>query len=436
MSALKRRREAAELQAVLAQKKARSAARSAHVPKEVFAILARRLVDSPRALLRLSMVCRDARDVVLGESVDVWYEVCRRSQDLHFKCVLNLRNNSHGPAIVRGIPMRPYPNFKAVEGYHMNTLHTPTSWFLMRSSWPSVGGVVTEATPFNARELETFAQHAIRTTRVQTSPCCGVCRGKYRLQPVWGLGMKVCNSCLKDNLVSGAALFHEYGLNFNTLAAKLAGWVYCFHVPFKQKLVGQSLTYNPVDFDLANSQSLVFFWRPHLAAVVDLEAARSSFRDPERAGAARKLTSSVRALFTRVHLLQPGKYSWLNSHSFYLKAPACPPKKRQDARHNVRELTEAERRLLLSGSLHGVLRRPSSDSDARARKILQERFLGYRGWCTLPRLRNAALALERLRGYEAVRGEHLVRRRPPTVQATPSLLKRCFDMVPHLLRPN
>jgi hypothetical protein len=85
MPPIKRRREAAELQAVLAQKKARSAARSAHVPKEVFAILARRLVDSPSALLRLSMVCRDARDVVLGESADVWYEICRRSQDIHFK---------------------------------------------------------------------------------------------------------------------------------------------------------------------------------------------------------------------------------------------------------------------------------------------------------------------------------------------------------------
>jgi len=434
MSALKRRREAAEAQAVLAQKKARLPPRSAHVPREVFALLARGLQDSPRSLLRLSVVCTCSRDVVLKESADVWYEVLKKNQNAYFQTVL-MRSACH-PSIVRGIPMRPYPNFKDVEGYHMHTRQPPVVWFLHRSAWPSMDGLVTADKPLTAAEIETFAQHAIRTVRVQNSPCCGVCRGRVRLHPVWGLGMQVCHACLKDNLVSGAALFYDYGLNFNALATRLAGWVYCFHFPFKRNLMSQYITYNPVDFDLANAQSLVFFWKPHLARVLDLDAARRDFRDPGRTDAARKLTSSVRALFTRVHLRQTGKYSWLTSHRFFVNAPASPKGRRPDAPHNVRDLSEVERALLYSGALHSVLRKPGTDSDARARKVLQESFLGYRGWCTLPRQRHPALALEKLRAYEATRAECVTRRRAPTVQATPSLLKRCFDLAPALLGAN
>ena len=431
MSALKRRREAYELRAKLADKKARMHPRASHVPKEVFTIIVRTLQDCPSTLLRLSMVCRDARDLVLRESDELWYEILRKSQVSYFSSFMSMYR---APSVVRGIPMRPPPNFKDVEGYAMGTtmIH-PVTWQIRRATWPHVGGVVTHENPFTPAELRIFARYSIRTTGIQASHCCGVCRSTVKLQPVWGLGMKVCNACLKDNLISGAALFYEYDLSFSALADKLAGRVFCFHSTFKHGAMRQFVSYNPLDFDMANAQSMVFFWRPHLRRVVDLDAARRKLRDPERSDAAKKLTSSVRALFTRIHLSTSGKYSWLTSHRYYVNAPAWPQKNRPRSPHNVRDLTEPERALLAGGFLHSVLRASVVAQELQARRLLQERFLGYRGSCALPSQKHPALALEKLRAYESTRSEYAIKRRPPNIHSSACTpLKRWFDLPPSL----
>lgn len=430
MPPIKRSREAEKFQAALAQKKARTAPRTTTIPREVFALVVKYLHQAPRTLLRLSVVCRDTRDIILRESSDVWFDMLKTYQNNYFQTSMPLRLH-HCSAIVRGIPMRPYPNFKDVEGRVMDTRYPPVVWQIRRSSWPFVGGVISADNPLSPAEVDTFAQHMIQVYRLSFSPCCGICRSKFKLQSVWGLGMRVCNSCFKDNLVSGAVLFHEYGINFNNLVPKLAGKVYCFHSTFKPRAMSQFLSYNPIDFEAANAQSLVFFWKPHLAKVVDLEAAKRELRDPDRISAAKKLTSSVQAFFTRVHMNQKGKYCWLSSHRYYLNAPAWPKRHQPDSPHNVRDLTESDR-LMLSTCLHSLLRRANSDHDVQARTILQQRFLGYRGPYTLPTLRNPALVLERLRAYEAMRRENLVKHTPPHVKNTSYALKRWFDLPPSL----
>ena len=144
---------------------------------------------------------------------------------------------------------------------------------------------------FSPAEVGALAEHALRRARLTHAPGCGLCGSRRKHVPVWGLGMRVCASCLKVNLVSSTSLFHEYGLDYTKHLDKIVGKVYFFHNTSGNTFAGQYLSDNPLDFRGSGKWGAVFFWLPHLRKAVDLEASWASHRSTARRAAARRLTS-------------------------------------------------------------------------------------------------------------------------------------------------
>ena len=418
------------------------------------------------------MVCCSARDAVLRDADALWYEVLAAGHRSYFRHVAH--NYTVGPAVVRDIPMKPYPNFKTVEGGGLWTQQPPITWRLGRAEWPSmppragreggfgtlaaynhfaVGGLypqhpssldtdpqppeagsaenagIQRKSPFTEEETRTLAQHALRVARLRASKCCGMCGSKNKHLQVWGLGMRVCGPCMKENLVSGAALFHDYGVDFNRISERLAGKVFYFRHDYRPKQLASFVTHNPVDFRTENAHSMVFFWRPHLERVVDLAEFRRKIKDPARIAAAQRLSSAVRALRVRLFLSQKCK-SRRTCHSFHLASAGAGKAKRRGA-YTLRPLADAERLLVLEHLPKFTSRSEFlSEPEARARRLLQESFLGWRGPSTLPSIKYPESALEKLRTIEATRGELVLKNKPPTFLASTRAFRRWFDLAP------
>lgn len=397
------------------------------MPEEVFKIVACCLKGAPGPLLRLSMVCTAARDAVLKGSDQLWCEMLREYERSFFR--LNAPVVSLGAPVVRNIPMRGYPNFKHVEGGG-RSMDVPITWRLGRSEWPMMRG---NQAPFTPQEVSALAAHSLRVFRLRTAERCGLCGARNKHVQVWGLGMRACSQCLKDNLVSGAALFRDYGVDFNKHEAQLAGKVFYFRQTGRaSKNMAALLTHNPVDFKEENEDALVFFWRPHLERVLDLQQKRRELRDPGRRRAAQKISACVRTLRVRVFLAQKCKWLQGSDHSFHMSAPAEP--KSKGGAYTVRPLTDEERRaILLNASYFSHVLPPAPTSLAqRARRLLQESFVGYRGPCTLPATRFPDSTLEKLRAIEAMRAADLVGRRGPSVLLTTHNFRKWFDLPPAL----
>lgn len=378
-------------------------ARDLPIPDEIFRLLVDQLcarASFPSStLLKLSMVCRSARTAVLG-NVEAWFESLRRSEVNHFQ---TFSNATAGPPVVRDIPMSPYPNFKAVEGFRgQRSALPPFLWRIKRLQWPDLGGG--RSAPFTEEEKSSLAEHAIRRARLYHGQRCGCCGARRTHHPVWGLGCRVCSSCLKQNLISSASLFFEYGFEFHKHLSEILGRVFYFTYSSSSRFVLYNLSHNPVDFRKGTRENLVFSWKPHLERVVDLGASKA--RRAERAAAACRLAAAVRGLYARVVLGQGGRFfTRATSHRFYVHAPAKPRKR--GGFYSARPCTEEER---------AIITRNDPDQRLEAKALLRESFLAFRGRLTLPCTRNPRGALDRLRMLEAVREESLIKPRVPSVR--------------------
>lgn len=394
------------------------APRQVDLPREVFKLVAEKLAASQASLLRLSVVCRAARDAVLRDCDQLWCDLAVSGTRSWFRNSPNLFNL--GPAVVRDLPMMPYPNFQPIEG-GLITRFPPVTWRIGRASWPNMQGVSRE--PFNEQETRALAQHALRCARLSCAKSCGTCGRKGKDVPVWGLGMRVCAPCMKENLVSAAALLADYGVDFTKHEDELMGKVFYFRHAYRPKQLLALFTHNPVDLRQENAQSMVFFWRPHLAKVIDLDAARRNLRDPARTSAAARISSAVRALRVRLILVQRGKVRKI-CHSFHIgaKSGAC----------TLRPLTDEEKICVLNDLPDYPLREARRDVEGRARCLLQQSYLGWRGPATLPAIKNPDSVLERLRAIEAARGEQVIKGGAPTVSKATPAFRRWFDLPPAL----
>ena len=394
------------------------------LPPEIYKLVAERLAGSPGSLLRLSMVCVAARDAVLRDGEAIWFSACVLSQQFYFR---HYSAKQCGPAVVRNIPMKPYPNFKRVEGYQRSTQYAPITWQVNRARWPVLPGQA-DAPPFTPAERKILADHALRSARLEFARCCGLCGEKNKHVQVWGLGKRVCSKCMKENHISAAALFHEYGFDFNSRAADIAGSVFYFREAFRPRQLAALVTHNPVDFKHESAHSLVFFWRPHLEKVLDLPALRRQHRDPARALAAQKITGAVRALRIRLFLAQKSKSIRGCNHAFHLRAPAAP--KKSGGAYTVRPLSEVECDTVFMSLPLCCHRRQLMDRERDARRLLQESFVGYRGRNTLPLAKFPEPTLEKLRILEAFRAEQVVVKKPPSFLCSSGAFRSWLDLPP------
>ena len=198
--------------------------------------------------------------------------------------------------------------------WHMERAVRPPSRGLWRpmDTWQTEGIPLSERSRFNAFVYRTLVmRYASRC-----SLCGGVGLDPQEYTSIWALGLTVCPTCLRANLVSHRALWLDYGVwvgallpkRANALVNALEGMtslkctvfdmlrltVFMF-VHADTATARRALTGHPAD--LARGQrdrvgETLFLWRPHLQRVLRLDKARAVM--PLRIAAADKLKAYVR----------------------------------------------------------------------------------------------------------------------------------------------
>lgn len=137
-----------------------------------------------------------------------------------------------------------------------------------------------------------------KVAALQCVPCCGMC-GTTRRQtkPYWSLGMRLCQHCLRANLVSSLVLYERCWISFSTLIRDHFSFIDLIHLNvfyFKthvSPLQRMEFTYDGIDFP-GGYRTIWFFWKPHLAEQINLEAF-------ERQGVEKHAAARVVRAFTR-----------------------------------------------------------------------------------------------------------------------------------------
>jgi hypothetical protein len=135
-------------------------------------------------------------------------------------------------------------------------------------------------------------------TVLRVNPRCGMCGTvRHSTLPVWCLGMRVCKYCMQANLISSKVLFDRYWVDMRrpvpgheSFVNAIAGRVFYFNcntTAFQR----MAYTFDPTDFP-GGMRAMYFFWKPHLAKVVDME--RLAREAEEKHTAAGLLRSVVR----------------------------------------------------------------------------------------------------------------------------------------------
>jgi hypothetical protein len=329
------------------------------LPESIWQCVASRLaVDSLRHLLLLSGVCRATRQALNTDHL-LWIRLLKDSEAALWKAaaVSGFYRVAVSPPL-HFVSLSPCPNF-----LHNFCRHRTAELRQYRKrALPCLD--ISGLAPADILDL---SRHSRKRVCLQEAQRCGMCGATRHHYPFWALGMRVCKLCLKQNLVSGSALYLDYGLDFTSrgLIRSMAARVFFFEIEKKAGRVRECLSHNPADFMCPGMPGdHTFFWKPHLGKVVDLDAAARRLRLAR--SLVPRLTAAARALYVRLVIGNNGRpLSPISSHCFFLKS-----------------LPDAERLFIgMHLPLHPTLCLVSADDPSAARASLQRHFVAF-----LPRL--------------------------------------------------
>lgn len=108
---------------------------------------------------------------------------------------------------------------------------------------------------------------------------CERCNARWNHHVVCHLRLRLCETCLRDNVVSNRVLYYRYGLNVAEIIDEHAHLVTYFPVKtyHRRDAAFRELSSDPVDIagfgvDGGLKQELMFLWRPDVARLYDLDA--------------------------------------------------------------------------------------------------------------------------------------------------------------------
>ena len=249
------------------------------------------LQSSPRAALMLSWTCKHLRNMAISNP-HYWLEILRATQEHHFKkTACNGRIMCNVSLRVPGICCRPEPNFKCTQ----QKFTTPWCSYNTNKPWPDV--------PLSEERIRALAVYCRRIIALKIETHCCLCKTRWRHVPLWSLRMRVCIDCIQSNMVSNVVLFHRYGVDFWKHLEQIVGKVMYFISCDGSSVIARRYSLDAMDFGpLRSTRPYVFFWRPHLDAVLDLQKCKAE-QDSRRA-AGGVLVALVRRLLTQavIHL--------------------------------------------------------------------------------------------------------------------------------------
>lgn len=124
--------------------------------------------------------------------------------------------------------------------------------------------------------------------------------------------MRICTLCKQDHHVSNRVLFFTYGIRACDIVDKYGHLIsYTGLERFRRPKEYVAFTRNPID--IADRPELMFFWKPDLERVVDLEAARQT--QNERVAAINRIKAHIASFAARLavwtnpaHRTKPTRY--------------------------------------------------------------------------------------------------------------------------------
>lgn len=267
---------------------------------------------SPRHLLLLSAVSRATRQAVNDDHA-LWIRLLADSEDRLWKAAAVSGFYRVATSVpLHFVSLSPCPDF-------LNNYCRHRVAELRQYRKRSLACIDLPALP--REQILALSRHSRKRVCLQEAQRCGVCGARRHHYPFWGLGMRVCKLCLKQNLVSGSALYLDYGIDFtrDQLVRSMADRVFFFGVEKKDAFVRDYFSHNPADFAApAPPGEQTFFWKPHLARLIDLPAAADRLRLAR--SLVPRITAAVRALHVRLVIGNNGRpLSPVSSHCFFLK---------------------------------------------------------------------------------------------------------------------
>ena len=224
--------------------------------------------------------------------------------------------------------------------------------------------------------------------RTRATPLTPAPARRYHHHPIWGLGIRACDICLKDRLLSSQTLYHEYGIDFTKHTAALMRRAYYAFVNRNEAQTLAHFSHRAIDLTNRTNAGQLYFWRPHLEGIFDLPAAEAR-QHLIRTVARPRLAACVRALYTRILIGHQGRpVKDISSHLFYTEGSL--------------EWQQGSHVLHLP-----LLPVPAATLRAEtARALLQRLFVAYQGRLVVTRTKDPLRTWSALAQHEAYRACH------------------------------
>jgi hypothetical protein len=194
----------------------------------------------------------------------------------------------------------------------------------------------------------------------------------------------------------------EYGFDLYKLFPKLRTSTFYLKSDKSTRNVLMCFSHNPLDFQLWVRDRLIFFWKPHIQRVINLDTQRCDFL--AKKNATLRIVASMRAHFVRMIIMHKANSQNNLGKLFYLSAPHGTGKTDMKRLGYTVDAPSPEDIAFIGkniGKHHSV--RPWGPPCTKARAMLQRFFLAYRGRMTLPCSRNPSGVLDKLQMLEALR---------------------------------
>ena len=375
-----------------------------NIGEDVISMIVKHLVAEPKHLLYLSYMNKYLFKMIHSDQT-LWLQVLtvRENERFHRAPFMTAPNTwsrtmteqifSHLPTDLR---LSPVTNFRVL----------PTSrFFVMDStklSWPP--------RPLKEEEKPLLAKHAQKIAYMDHGLCCSMCGHRYKHFPVWELNKRLCDMCLRDNILNSNDLYLVYGVDFWQLF-KTEPESFRNISAFLVEPHSSTTRYIFSTFTWTHLQNQrfqkphtviptpsVFFWRPHFEKVFDLQQLKQENEMKEQH--AQRLCAHVRALYVRLLLYCRG-IPWNSMRKLLMDAS-----KKKLITPSRSELYFGIQRVL-SGKPHGLY------LSTNTLQIFLDRFMSRR---TIVHDHNKRKILELLRNVEAGRVFNYVKITVPGVR--------------------
>ena len=136
---------------------------------------------------------------------------------------------------------------------------------------------------------------------------CEVCHCRFHHHVNQHLKKRICTQCKQDNFISNRVLYFRYGLNASEIVSEF-GHLLCYTGLHSYSRTNELFEMSRQEIDMEvlhnatknskHTRSLMFFWKPDLERIFDLERERK--RQITRVNAAKLLSARVRAFHVTI----------------------------------------------------------------------------------------------------------------------------------------